>query len=517
VTTVNLELERKYEVPEDFVLPSLAREIPALSRVDDLGEEELVATYFDTADLRLIRQGITLRRRSGGADEGWHLKLPGLAGPAGGRDEIAVPLTEGAEVPETLRRLVTMHVRSASLAPVATLRTRRRTKALVGRDDGRLAEVVDDRVEGETTAAGVSMGNTFRELEVELKGDGTADLLDEVGKVLDAAGAASGRFTPKLARVLGPSAELGPEVPIPAERVDVDAPARDLVQADVRDHVRALMYWEPLVRRDEYDSVHKMRVSVRRLRSSLRTFAPLVDAHAVGALEPELRWLAEVLGKVRDAEVVRERLMAELAREPSQLVVGAVAARLDEHLLGSLLTHRACLLTELDGERYLALLDAVVAFAADPPLTAAAHGPVAEVLPPLVRKAWKKLRKRVGRAEAADPGQARDEALHSARKAAKQARYAGEGAVRSYGSDAGEFAKRCEAVQEALGVHQDSVVVRELLRELALSAFAAGENTLTYGVLIGREECRADRAEEDFGAAWQHASRGRYRRWLKAQ
>ena len=34
------------------------------------------AVYHDTEDLRLIRWGVTLLRRAGGADEGWHLKLP---------------------------------------------------------------------------------------------------------------------------------------------------------------------------------------------------------------------------------------------------------------------------------------------------------------------------------------------------------------------------------------------------------------------------------------------------------
>ena len=36
----------------------------------------LTAAYLDTDDLRLARWRVSLRRREGGTDEGWHLKLP---------------------------------------------------------------------------------------------------------------------------------------------------------------------------------------------------------------------------------------------------------------------------------------------------------------------------------------------------------------------------------------------------------------------------------------------------------
>ena len=52
-------------------------------------ESDLSATYYDTADLRLLRSRMTLRRRRGGSDAGWHLKLP--AG-ADSRDEVRHPL-----------------------------------------------------------------------------------------------------------------------------------------------------------------------------------------------------------------------------------------------------------------------------------------------------------------------------------------------------------------------------------------------------------------------------------------
>ena len=69
------ETERKYEVVDGVELPGWA----GLAGVESLvGPEEqtLEAVYYDTEDLRLARAGVTLRRRRGGDDAGWHLKLP---------------------------------------------------------------------------------------------------------------------------------------------------------------------------------------------------------------------------------------------------------------------------------------------------------------------------------------------------------------------------------------------------------------------------------------------------------
>jgi CYTH domain-containing protein len=79
------EVERKYDIEPGGLLPPLVDADPPL-RVTEPVTIHLEAVYFDTPDLRLARRGSTLRRRTGGEDEGWHLKLP-----AGG---IAVPSCE---------------------------------------------------------------------------------------------------------------------------------------------------------------------------------------------------------------------------------------------------------------------------------------------------------------------------------------------------------------------------------------------------------------------------------------
>ena len=117
-----VEIERKFDVEEEAILPS-PRDLPGVARVDRPVEHRLEAEYFDTEDLRLASARITLRRRTGGEDAGWHLKLP--AGPDE-RTEFREPLGEQADsIPETLRGLVRVHTRDRALVPVARLKTRR--------------------------------------------------------------------------------------------------------------------------------------------------------------------------------------------------------------------------------------------------------------------------------------------------------------------------------------------------------------------------------------------------------
>src|SRR5262245_34430700 len=84
-----------------------------------------------------------------------------------------------------------------------------------------------------------------------------------------------------------------------AERVFREALARGLER--LRQH-------DPAVREGDVKGVHGMRTSTRRLRSTLRTFCPLLDGEWARPLEDELKWLAGLLGAVRDLDVLEERL-----------------------------------------------------------------------------------------------------------------------------------------------------------------------------------------------------------------
>ena len=197
------ETERKYDVDAGFEVPDLA----GSGGVDSMGPpdvQHLAATYYDTDDLRLIGSRITLRRRTGGDDAGWHIKLP-----VGGdtRRELHFPLDlPGHPVPEEIAARVARWSGGAPLRPVARLETRRTVHRLLDQAGQVLAELADDQVTGSrpdpADPGRWRQQDAWREVEVELK-SGTPEVLDAAAAGLAAAGARPSRSASKLARVLG--------------------------------------------------------------------------------------------------------------------------------------------------------------------------------------------------------------------------------------------------------------------------------------------------------------------------
>jgi CHAD domain-containing protein len=239
-----------------------------------------------------------------------------------------------------------------------------------------------------------------------------------------------------------------------------------------------------------------MRVATRRLRSTFRSFEPLLDGDALTSLASELRWLTGELGAVRDGEVLYAALRADVEALPVELVLGPVAARLHIDVLAPTLRARESLLETLSSTRYTELLDALDAVCAEPPFLPVAAEPARAVLPRLLRRALRTTRRQLA-AAAALPAPEREVAAHRARRSAKRLRYAAEAVADVVGTPATRLAALGEEVQEVLGIHQDDAVARAELRRVALRAHAAGENALTYGVLIGRAAARADQLGAD--------------------
>ena len=466
----------------------------------------LRATYFDTADLRLRAAGITLRHRTGGTDAGWHLKLPAT----GGREEVTVEAPAGA-VPEALARLVLSRSRGRALAPVARLSTRRVTQRLVGSDGELLAEFADDSVSGRTLPGGAAL--VWREWEVELLG-GDPALLDIVQAHLTAAGAALSTSSSKLGRVLpAPADRTGPRPWWAAGKGRRPGTAGAAVQAHLAAQVAELVRADPMARRDLPDAVHAMRVATRRLRSALTTFRPLVDRVQTDPLRVELRWLAGALGAARDAEVLHARLLALVAAEPSELVLGRVQARIETAMTTRHERAHEQLRTALDCERYLQLLDALDALVAEPPFLDPARKDAEAALAPLLRRTWRRLDRSMAAADRAT-GPRVHELLHEVRKDAKRARYAAEAVRPVFGRPAHRFATAMEQLQESLGDVQDGVVSREVLRELGARGHLAGENGFTFGRLHALEQARAEAAVLRWPQARASVSRRRLRHWF---
>jgi len=199
--TEHVETELKFEVGLNFVLPDLAGVADGVV-VTAPEVHLLAASYFDTADLRLAKAGITLRRRTGGADAGWHLKLPVTAGT---RRELQLPLgDEATTVPAPLASQLSTWVRDEPLQVVAVLETRRTVRRLTGSGGETLAEVADDAVTGRVSGRGDAPGKpaTWREIEVELVAGGP-EILAAAAARLAAAGARPSSSASKLGRLLG--------------------------------------------------------------------------------------------------------------------------------------------------------------------------------------------------------------------------------------------------------------------------------------------------------------------------
>jgi CHAD domain-containing protein len=295
-------------------------------------------------------------------------------------------------------------------------------------------------------------------------------------------------------------------------RLTSGSSAGQVVLAYLRDQAAALDSLAPRVRRDEPDTVHQMRVATRRMRSTLRSFRRVIGP--AGHLDEELRWLAGVLGEARDAEVPADHLESVLATVPVEELIGPVRARIKIHFAPAAAQARQAVIEALDSARYRSLRDEVGKLVAGPLPRARAGRPAGDVLPHEVRRAYRATARRMDRARRAEPGPARDTALHQARKAAKRARYAGELAQPAAGRKAGRFTGQVKAVQSLLGDHHDTVIARQQERGLGIEAHLSGENAFTYGLLYERESEAADKLRAQAFKAWKEVSRHRYRRWM---
>ncbi len=472
------EIEQKFDVDHGSVSPSFDG-LTIVARVDTLPVQLLDAVYFDTPSHDLARNRITLRRRTGGPDAGWHLKLPAGVRKADARAEVRLPLPEsgpaGAEsvVPDELRDVVLAIVRDRPLRPVARIATSRRVQRLYAADGSALADFCDDQVSaGAFTADGPEIPvEKWREWELEVaEGCPDAELLKPLSRRLQDAGAVPAGHGSKLARVLEAAAPTVAEVhPGPA----------DPIHRAVAEQVAGLIAWDRAVRADTYDSVHQMRVITRKLRSLLKeseeSFGLTDDAWVLD----ELRQLAAILGVARDAEVLADKYQKTLDALPAELVRGPVRERLVDGAHRRYQTGLRRSLAAMRTTRYFRLLDALEALAtaeAAPGAEAPEHAPVT------IDAAYKRVRKAAKTAAAAAQAPDRDKALHRIRKGAKRLRYTAAATGKSAVADA------AKAIQTLLGDHQDAVVSRTHVAAQAEAAHASGEDTFTYGVLYQLED-----------------------------
>ncbi len=508
---VEVEREAKLVAPTGLALPDISGIVPG-ARMVAQPDERLVATYYDTSDLRLARSGITVRHRSGEAGPAWTVKFPDDADATSvSRHEVRIDGTEQV-VPDLAADIVLASRRTRPLEPVARITTARRRTALVDADGRALAEVADDTV----SVAGAHGGaRSFREVEVELldRGDAVAGLLDAAAALLVGAGCRAEAPIPKLVRALGDDARKPADVVVP--EIDADATAAELVRHALARCVAAMLRHDPGVRLGgDEEAVHDFRVATRRLRSDLRSFAVLLDRGALAHVRSELSWLGALVGVLRDTDVLAGRLARDLAELPAR--DREAAEPLVAHLGRQAASARDDLLAAMRDERYVLLVDSLVEVARVPPLrrgSRRATAPAAAHVSSVARRPWQRLVTGV-RALGEEPS---DAALHRVRILAKRCRYAAEAVAPVAGPGAARFASAVADVQTLLGDHQDAVVAQAFLAGAAgLAAGREGDRELraVIAALIELERSRQSELRSRWPGTWRAASAKDLRRWL---
>lgn len=537
-----VEVESKFSITESAAVPDLTR-IHSVEKILEEQSHSLSAVYYDTEDLRLTRAHITLRRREGGKDSGWHIKLPGSRGRIEIHAEIGEPVDGEIRVPDEIRAHVRALIRRSELIPIAQV-DNERTEYVLGTEDGTaLAEFCDDHVTAWSFLPGGHQ-QTWREWELELaqpEGDERENttIMRTATALLIGAGGRASKSPSKLMSALGESIKNAPLPPAGPEP-DEDSPAAGVLAA-LKTNRDKLIDYDPRVRRNEWDSVHQMRVCTRELRSHLQTFEGILRGKNITHIEEELKLLAGVLGHARDAEVVEERFHALLQEEDSDALDDVTRQHIGHDMAEEYRRAHRRVVKTLDSERYLNLLDALDELLLHPPLgepeqetdspegddvalqdvdtqdaehedgaqpDAPAHTPQSERSPEdtlldHLEQAYKKLRKRhkaviATRNDHSIPLVEREEHLHDMRKSAKRLRYSAEAVGAATGLKTKKLTKACKEMQSLLGDFQDAVTSRDIILRIAAKAQRRGENTFGYGMLYQRERMHGLDALRDY-------------------
>lgn len=282
------------------------------------------------------------------------------------------------------------------------------------------------------------------------------------------------------------------------------------VRAALTEAVDRIVQHDAGMRAEDVESLHQARVGLRRLRSHLRLFGPLLDGPWSDSLHAELHGLARQLGEVRNLDVLIDRLgsIAADLRPVVDPLLDDLASRRDGD--------RRALFELLRDERYSALLERLVAAAAAPPLHPSASRPAASTLPPLFNAAWRRLAKHGDQMNA----DWTDADYHELRIRAKRARYAAEAigpaldGARQRGADA--IRKRLSALQTLLGELQDSATSRAEILAASARHPDDGPFNLAAGITLEREAQRANAARRAVPDAWRELRRPKHRRWVAA-
>ena len=424
---------------------------------------------LDTADRAITGRMHGLRVRRDGESVYVTLKGPGRAVEGGrhAREELEVAIDRAAALtpeqwPDPVRRQVQELIGTGTLEPIIEIANNRRSWE-VCQDERLVAELALD--EGEIRVGGQVM--PLHEIEVELKGDGRDEDLDNVARRLRQALLLADEPRTKLARGLELIA-VGAAGGRPRDRDVKVAPEADLAEAGrtiLRRHFKQLRSTEQGVRKGDVESVHDMRVAIRRIRAVLEVLGGTAyDPALARSLRRGLKQLAASLGSVRDVEVWMQNVDAYAsgldAGERSGLVPLQQALRARRE------ANRAAMLGELGGKRTRRLLEEVERLVSTPGAGVLAQ---AEGLPGMPRRvrdaAGSALWARLEAVQAFGPvmPHAPVPVMHELRIACKRLRYTLELFAGALGDEAKALRNEIVAAQENLGMLNDADVAIPLL------------------------------------------------------
>lgn len=465
----------QFEAGDSFELPAVGGR--ALPRRD------FTETFYDTAGGRLGLAGFVLRRRIENGKGLWRLSVV-----CEGVPTLDVEAPGGpAGPPEELRELVSAASAGFEFAPV--LRTRTHATGLRVKAGSRsLAKI---RVASIALLDGQRTTGSFSEIELEQLA-ATRKELARLESVLRKSGAKRTNGAGPLEKAL--AREPQPELPLPSTSLERLRPY-------LREQYARMLAHDPGVRvGSDPEDVHQMRVATRRLRSVLKTAAPILDRAWVAEMRSELAWLGGELGPARDLDVLIPYLREEAGRmDPAdRKALAPLFKKLDDSRAAA----RRGILEALRSERYLALLASIEAAAAGPPPGGAGS------LRAEVRNEFKRLRKAMRQVEE----EPTDEAIHKARIKGKRARYATELLEQELGKPGVKLIDAAKAFQDAAGEHHDAVVAEARIRAL-LRGVRAQRTALAAGILVSRQRNRRAAAAAALPKAWRRYEEAAGRVW----
>jgi inorganic triphosphatase YgiF len=494
--TRQIEIETKLELDPDAPLPALGGR-KRLTAVGVVGPDEPVthhldAVYYDTENLDLLRSRVTLRRRTGGPDAGWHLKLPAVEG---ARTEVGLPLSagDGDVVPDGIGALVLGAARGRPLAPVARVLNERTVRHLLDAEGTVLVEVADDHVTGIGLIDGRRGTRRWREVEAELV-KGTGEQLAATVEVLTAGGARPASSPSKLARAL--------DYRTVATRRGKTA--GDVIVACIARQTDRLITADRAAREGGIGAALDARPICRRIAGILTVYAPLFDDPSVPGLRDSLRGVVAAFDTARDIQSARQRLVEQLAEEPAPYRERA-RTRLEQACDRRMATATTRARVMLNGPEYLAMLRSLDDLVGAPPLAKRAQRAAGRELAALLSAGWHRLQE-LAESALADP--ARTSPLQEVGDWATTMRYAAESTVGPLGPDAAVLAAALEELQESVEEHLDAQRAADLLAALAIEGDTDGVAGFIFGRLHAVEQNLAHAAVDDFTDAWDRIEDG---------